>query len=251
MSNVDFLSAGFSAILGTKVLPQKRSQKNGEKLSIHDLFSETYVMRPVVQTVDPAESFDVQINQLVGKTQTIRVKGEHTIAQVKTEVERVIGPSADLLRLMYDGKQLEDYLTVNDYGIQPDEAIYLVLRLRGGGVVPRGFNTDELNPDYDYDFTDVKDDRKRYMRRGFEYKRPYGWKRIAIKVVGKYADDKWLGPNGIRTDQARGEWPVSFHGTNMSGATDDFKTGVQTWAKSVVWLRHLHQPRSIYAPDQP
>ena len=120
--------------------------------------------------------------------------------------------------------------------------------------MPRGFNTDELDPDYDYDFTDVKGDRKRYMRGGFEYKRPYGWKRIGIKVVGRYADDKWLGPNGIRTDQARREWPVSYHGTNMSGAKMILKQGYKPgpralYGKGIYTSPSLEMVEKYYAQE--
>ncbi|XP_020627611.1 uncharacterized protein LOC110064848 [Orbicella faveolata] len=56
------------------------------------------------------------------------------------------------------------------------------------------------------------------MRGGFEYKRPYGWKRFAVRAHGRYENDEWLGPDGIRTSQASGEWPVSYHGTDMKSA---------------------------------
>ncbi len=36
-----------------------------------------------------------------------------------------------------------------------------------------------------------------------------------MNVVGKYDDDSWLGPNGIRTDSSVKEWPVSYHGTKV------------------------------------
>ena len=60
-----------------------------------------------------------------------------------------------------------------------------MLRLRGGGspgsIDPRG-----LDPQYDFDFSDVKDDGKKYMRGGHQYHRPYGWKKIANKVRERY-----------------------------------------------------------------
>lgn len=80
----------------------------------------------------------------------------------------------------------------------------------GGGPLPRAFDTNELDSDFDYDFSDVQDDGKMYMRGGFEYKRPYGWKRIAIKVVGRYGNDDWLGANGLRAKESSWEWPVAY-----------------------------------------
>lgn len=51
------------------------------------------------------------------------------------------------------------------------------------------------------------------MRGYIKYKRPCGWKRLALKVTGKYdnGDDKWLGTN-------KDAWPVSYHGTTKHNA---------------------------------
>ena len=73
---------------------------------------------------------------------------------------------------------------------------------------PFRLNADELDPIYDFDFSNLNDDVATYMREGFMYQRPYGWERLAIKVVGKYENDDWLGPDRIRTEQATKEWPV-------------------------------------------
>ena len=223
MSNLELLSAGFSAILGTEVV----TVKTEGRYSVHDLFSRTYVMRPV-ETGDPAETFDLKVRNLTGKIIIIRVTaGENTISHIEAAFERHEGMTLGQVRLIYDGQQLESQRTVKDYGIQPEETISAVLRLRGGGSPLCGFNTSDLHPEYDYDFTDLKDDGKTYTRGGFEYKRPYGWKRIAIKVAGRYEDDDWLGPSGIRTAEAPGEWPVSYHGTNMSSAKMILKDGYE------------------------
>ena len=50
-----------------------------------------------------------------------------------------------------------------------------------------------LDPKYDYDFTEIDDKEKKFMRGGLEYKRPCGWKRYALKVREKYNDIEWLG----------------------------------------------------------
>lgn len=70
---------------------------------------------------------------------------------------------------------------------------------------------------FDYDFTDVSDSES-FVRGDEGYKRPCGWKRIALKVLDKYGDNTWLGPNGIWTYSVPGEWPVSCHGTSEDGA---------------------------------
>ena len=55
---------------------------------------------------------------------------------------------------------------------------------------------DLLDPLYDYDFRDIFDGNKKFHRGGLEYKRPWGWKRYAFKVEGKYENDIWLGDSG-------------------------------------------------------
>lgn len=183
------------------------------------------------------------------------MKGDDTIERVKAKIEDRENIPVDQLRLIYAGRQLLNHQTVNDYSIQPDETIHAVLYLCGGGApLPRAFNTNELDPEFDYDFSDVKDDGKRYMRGGFEYKRPYGWKRIAIKVVGRYGNDDWLGPNGLRTKEASEEWPVSYHGTNMSSAKLILKEGYKPgprdlFGKGIYTSPNLEMVEKLYAQE--
>ncbi|XP_067099751.1 uncharacterized protein [Osmerus mordax] len=70
---------------------------------------------------------------------------------------------------------------------------------------------------FDHDFTQTSDTQD-FKRGGEKYTRPCGWYRIALKVLDKYGDNTWLGPNGIRTQSSAGEWPVSYHGSSKDGA---------------------------------
>ena len=126
---------------------------------------------------------------------------------------------------------LENHRTVNHYGIQLDETINILHRICGGKPPQPAFNTDELDPAFDYNSNSVEDDGRRYMRGGFQYKRHYGWKRIAIKVLAKYGDDTWLGLDGMRTEEAPEQWPVSYHGTNMKGTQLILKKGINPHQK--------------------
>ena len=74
------------------------------------------------------------------------------------------------------------------------------------------FSDDLLDTKYDYDFTNKTDIEKVYSRGGEIYNRPCGWKRMALKVLGKYENDSWLGSN-----DDEGVWPVAYHGTNLDG----------------------------------
>ena len=250
MSNLELLCAGFSAILGTDIVPEK----NGAEVSIHELFQQTYGMRPP-SSVRVASGFNVLVEDWTGKRRTIAVTEKSTVDDMKIAIQDKTGIPHEQMRLIFSGKQLEDGQTVKNYGLQHEDTVFLVLCLRGGGPpLPRALNTNELDPRFDYDFTDVKDDGKRYMRGGFEYKRPYGWKRIAVKVVGKYQNDDWLGPDGIRTDEARGEWPVSYHGTNMSNANmilkEGFKQGPRAlYGKGIYTSPNLEMVDRLYAQE--
>jgi hypothetical protein len=72
---------------------------------------------------------------------------------------------------------------------------------------------DDLDQLYNYNFTNVLDSDLQFVRGGYPYTRPCGWHRVALKVLGRYDDDVWLGAHGSRTWSSSGEWAVSYHGT--------------------------------------
>ncbi|XP_037624266.1 uncharacterized protein LOC119487457 isoform X2 [Sebastes umbrosus] len=70
---------------------------------------------------------------------------------------------------------------------------------------------------FDYDFTKLTA-VETYHRGGEVYERPYGWQRFALRVLGDYEDNAWLGTRYRSTQSVPGEWPVSYHGTSKEGA---------------------------------
>lgn len=265
MSNVDLLSAGFTAIFGEH---WQRPPRNGELISIHELFSKTYIMGPPLESVDPRQLFDLSLKALTGKVITLAVAEVYTIAQVKVAINKSLNEFIPISRIcLIDNKTgtplNEDMLTLGDYGIKSHGAyLHMVLKLRGGGDIcttcgtarPFRLNSDELDPKYDFDFSNLKDDGETYMRGGFVYRRPYGWKRLAIKVAGKYENDDWLGPDGIRTAQATGEWPVSYHGTDIMRANQIAKVGFKPgpralFGKGIYTSPSLEMVEKLYAHE--
>jgi hypothetical protein len=91
--------------------------------------------------------------------------------------------------------------------------------------------------EYDRDFTDIVDRGERLTRGGHEYRRPYGWKRYALKVSGKYEDDAWLG-----SSNGPNEWPVSYHGTRHDVAMSIAQTGYDLTKR-----KHFAYGRAIYS----
>ncbi|CAG8547680.1 1232_t:CDS:2, partial [Dentiscutata heterogama] len=110
-------------------------------------------------------------------------------------------------RLIFNGIELDDGNALCDYyGMRYESVLQLALQDRG---VISYFSSDSLDPQWNYDFTNVNDNGATHMRGGILYKRPCGWRRFALKVTNRYdnGDNKWLGTDNMA-------WPVSYHGTS-------------------------------------
>lgn len=82
-----------------------------------------------------SEAIGVFVKTFTGKTIVIILNKEDTIRNLKkniVEKEKILSKPEDL-RLIFKGRQLQNYHTLSFYDIKNESTVHLVIKLRGGG----------------------------------------------------------------------------------------------------------------------
>ena len=207
----DVLCAGLSAMLGKPVTIGGTREKNpGWELvdtqltnlhafSLQRSFVEDGGMKRAKYSIGvkkcSSDDFWVHVKTFTGRTFSIVVVSSFTLLELKYLMQEKDEIPPDQRRFIFCGKQLEDDRTLSYYNIQDGSTLHSILRLRGGGGMGSMLNVckDNLDPRFDYKYPAKSGSTENYKRDGRKLYRPFGWDKIAIKVIGKYDDDEWLG----------------------------------------------------------
>ena len=222
------LAAAVSAILGkTVVLKSNVSQLQLQQaIRLVCLFNQhvlSLAYAPVEMADKPYNEAFIKLNVKVFGTSTTflcEIQPNATVDTLKQFIYERAGISCNEQNLTHRGQEIDDGHELSEYGIQNLSTIVV--------KSVRNFNIDDVlvldasswDRGYDYDFTNIDDKGKTFMRGGIQYRRPCGWKRHAINVAGKYKEEVWLG-----SKNCPGEWAVSYHGTGLNQAKSIAEAG--------------------------
>ncbi|XBI07214.1 hypothetical protein VPH35_135146 [Triticum aestivum] len=71
------------------------------------------------------------LKALTGKDIALEVENLDTVDNVKAKIQVELNIPVDLQRLIFASRQMEDFRTMEEYGVKQQDIIHLVLRIRG------------------------------------------------------------------------------------------------------------------------
>eukprot|EP00111_Clytia_hemisphaerica_P023166 TCONS_00068155-protein len=154
------------------------------------------------------------VKTLTGKSTMVKVKPDSQISDVKDSIRSSDGLGLTQgLKLLHLNKNLKDEATLKDSFITENATLFMIISAET--VAPAFYMNAEtfLHPKYDYQYGAA--DKTQFSRGNRRFIRPCGWMKKALRVLGKYENNTWLGVAGRQseTQSAGGEWPVAYHGT--------------------------------------
>ena len=73
--------------------------------------------------------FDIRVKTMTGKTINIQISLADTITTLKSKIQDEEGIPSEQQRLLFSGRQLQDFRKISHYNIQKDSILHLVLRM--------------------------------------------------------------------------------------------------------------------------
>ncbi|CAG8536217.1 uncharacterized protein OCT59_005864 [Rhizophagus irregularis] len=238
MSQLSLVASAISSIIKCPVKTYDECKADGLKidpaqiLDLDTIYKKSLI-RIKIKDIDPPKDVTFSDNNkliqifvkpfesLAGNSQSMFVDTSITVLEFKNVICAKFGTVIKMIRLIFNGKQLNDDKTLTSYNIQKGCTIQVLSKVVGGHDF-YVIRPDLLDPSYDRDFTNISDNGETFLRGMELYRRPYGWKRFALNVARRYGSDAiWLGSVGTSSR----EWPVSYHGTDVDNAEQIAREG--------------------------
>ena len=186
--------------------------ENGKTLGDYQIKNDSTIS--LVMNVGTYGEIKINVRTLKGDIYSCKMNPEQTIEELKCRINEQLDVNIHTMVISYKTKPCEDYQTLDQCDIKDNTLLHLLFR-ENETINLSAANL--LDPQYDYDFTNINDNGATFQRGSKPYLRPCGWKRIAIKASKQYENDVWLG-----SSNKPGEWPVAYHGTDFQKAKDYF-----------------------------